>query len=217
MEAQVTNAQAQASASRETLGKFALLTVFLVTVLLIGGMIADRQRVAMAFICGVSFFSLFGGMVIFVLSGQLASIVINHQNQRTVRIFNEMQYALYDRSAPQIEVVEPAKLADLRPSLPSFVPAVPKVGEHLKISTYEFVMGLYKDGAPDPERILPEGSKRPGQVQAKKPRIEVVDYLLALGMIRIDEETRMMFFNVDRYPTLRECQNSIKHGVPVGG
>lgn len=214
MEAQVTSAQAQASASSETLGKFALLTVFLVTVLLIGGMIADKQRVALAFICGVSFFTLFGGMVIFILSGQLAAMVINHQNQRTVRMFNEMQFELYSKPAPLIEVedVEQPRLEDLGPSLPKFVPAVPKVDDQLKLSAYDFVLKLFKEGQPDPEKILPKDSKSPGQIQAKKPRPEVVEYLLALGMVSLNER-KMMVFNVDTYPTQRDAQNAIRSGI----
>lgn len=204
---------------RDALDIFSLSVVFLVTVILIVGMIVDRKSVTLSIVCGIGFFAVFGGFVISILSGQLTEMVINHQNQKTVRIFNKMQFELYQQEAPQLVTELPQLVAEVpqMAQIPSFVPAVPKVGEHLKISTYEFVMGLYKDGAPDPERILPEGSKRPGQVQAKKPRPEVVDYLLALGMVRIDEETRMMFFNVNKYPTLRECQQSIKHGVPVGG
>lgn len=217
MEAQVTNAQAQASASSGTLGKFSLLIIFLFTVLLIGGMIADKQRVALAFICGVSFFTVFGGMVIFVLSGQLAAMVINYQNQKTVRMFNTMQFSLYDRAVPQVELVQPDLLPEQAQSLPRFVPAVPQADEQLKLSAYDFVLGLFNNGQPDPERILPEGSNAPGQVQAKKPRPEVVEYLLGLGMISVNSKSRMLFFNVQKYSTLRKCQQAIKHGMPIGG
>lgn len=206
--------QAQASLSSDSLAKFALLTVFAVTVLLIGGMIADRQRVLMAFICGTLFFSVFGGIVILVLSGQLGAMVINYQNQRTMRLHDERQFLLYQQ--PQVTVVEPLRVEErsVVKGLPNFVPAVPAVAEDVKLSSYGFVVGLFKDGQTNPERVLPEGSKSPGQVQAKKPKPEVVEYLLGLGMIRVDVKSRMMFFNVRDFPTLREAQQAIKHGIP---
>lgn len=208
-------AQVETSASKDSLGRFALVIVFLATLVLIGGMVADKQRVAMAFMCGIGFFVVFGGFVILWLSGHLPAIIINAQNQKTMRLYHEQQFLLYQAHPMQIEVAEPQPLAEL-PMTKSFVPAVPRVEETLKLSAYDFVAGLYKDGAPDPERILPKEAKRPGQVQAKKPRAEVVEYLQALGMISVDEETRMLFFHTDRYSTLRECHQAIKHGVPGG-
>lgn len=220
MEVQATNAKAQASASSDTLGKFALLTILLVTIMLIGGMIADKQKVTMAFICGVGFFTVFGGMVIFILSGQMAAMIINHQNQRTVRMFNTMQFQLYAKDAPRIveKNVETPMLEDVRPSLPGFIPAVPLVSDQLKLSCYDFIVGLFgEDGAPNPEKILGEDSKRPGQIQAKKPRPEVVEYLLGLGIVTVEPKTNMLFFKVKEYPTLRECQQAIRHNTPGGG
>lgn len=223
---EVTSPQGQASTSNDTLGKFSLLTILLVTVLLIGGMIADKQRVALAFICGVTFFTVFGGMVIFVLSGQLASIIINHQKERTVRLRDRMQYEIYSQPSEQISLVQPQRLEDRSeivekgeidtPQLhPTFVPAVPSVEEGIKITSYEFVYNLYEGGSLNPAKVLPEGSKSPGQIQYKKPRPEVVDYLLALGMIKVGDN-KMLFFNYKLYPTLREAQRAIKHGVREG-
>jgi len=190
------------------MGPFALSTVVLMTLLLIVGMVIDKQRVGLAVICGVGFFSLFGGMVILVLSGQLTEIVKNQQDQVTIRLHDERQFLLLRQ---EVKVAELPQLATEVPQLPTFVPAVPTVADEVKLSCYDFVVSLFKDGRPDPERILPEGSKRPGQVQMSKPRAEVVAYLSALGMIRTDPQTRMLFFNVKDYPTLREAQQAIKH------
>lgn len=218
---ETTSPQSQSSTSGDTLGKFSLLTITLVTVLLIGGMIADKQRVAMAFICGVSFFSLFGGMVILVLSGQLASMINNFQREKTVRLRDEMQFKLYVQPTQQISVVQPEQLPDMErdkivdKNKPYFVPAVPSVEEGIKIASYEFIYNLFEGGALNGTKVLPEGSKSPGQIQHKKPRPEVVEYLLALGMVSVGEN-RMLFYNYTRYPTLVEAQRAIKHGVREG-
>lgn len=222
---EVSSPQTQASTSNDTLGKFSLLTILLVTILLIGGMIADKQRVALAFICGVSFFTVFGGMVIFVLSGQLASIIINFQKEKTVRLRDRMQYELYAQPAQQITLVQPeqltANVADTEvdrivdKKASNFVPAVPSVEEGIKIASYEFIYNLFENGSLNPTKVLPEDSRSPGQIQHKKPRPEVVEYLLALGMVRVGEN-RMLFYNYTRYPTLREAQRAIKHGVREG-
>lgn len=219
MEEQVVNAQAQASISSETLGKFALRSILYVTILLIGGMIADKQKVTLAFLSGITFFIFFGGAVILVLSGQLAVMFLGYQREKTVRDFNMMQYQLYQASPPRLETVKAVEkqlLPEPRPSLPSFIPAVPAVDERLKLSCYNFVLGLFKDGTIDREKVLGEDTKKPGQIQGKKPAPEVVEYLLSLDMIWIDEKTKMPFYNESKYPTQREAQQAIKHGIPGG-
>lgn len=192
------------------IGKFALLTVTLVTAMLIVGMIADHQRVALALVCGLVFFSLFGGLVILAETGQLATIIVSGQREKTTRIRDRMQYSLYVQPAveqPAFELVEPAQLPDQR-----FIPAIPNADEGVKIASYDFVYNLYSGGAIDETRVLPKESKSPGQIQFKKPRGEVVEYLLSLGMVRVGEN-RMLFFDYIRYPTLVEAKRAIKHGI----
>src|SRR5262245_27061125 len=167
----------------DSLGKFSLLTVFLVTVLLVGGLIVDKQAVTLAFVCGVSFFVLFGGLVILTLSGQLVRLIEIHQKERTVRLRDELHFSLYEPVAlPKVEVVPVMALPE-PPTAPEgarFIPAVPLVEEHIKVSAYEFINNLYENGAINPKRVLPETSKSPNQIQLRKPRPEVLEYLLSL-------------------------------------
>lgn len=201
-------------------GNFALLIVFCATCLLIGGMIADRQRVALAFVCGVSFFSFLVVMVMLVQTGQLVSAWKHYQSEKTIREQNRMQYEIYVRETPQLVQNDqrslPLEESDQR-SFPTsnFVPARPAADEQVKVDSYAWVMGLFKSGQPDPERILSADKRSPDQVQAKKPRLEVLEYLLSLEMIRGGAKGEMLFFNQKTYNSLRKCQQAIKYGVPL--
>lgn len=210
----------------DSLGKFSLLTVSVVTVLLTAGLIADRQKVTLALICGLTFFTLFGGMVIVVLSGQLTAIIVNHQKERRLRIRDQLHFSLYQPVLPApIMTPQLPEVGDTMgergeinydplsyPPPPHFVPAVPAVGDNIKVSAYEFVNNLFVDGSIDSKRVLPEGSRSPGQIQLKKPRPEVLEYLLSLGMVKTNEQ-RMLFFNVEQFPTLVHAKRAIKIGV----
>lgn len=213
---ETTTAQAQSSVSSEAIAKFSFLTAFCMAIVLIIGLVLDWKQVALAFVVGAVFFLGFGVFVVLVLSGQLAAIVNNYFVQKTIQRRDVMQFQLYFQPAPQLEDAERPNLPDLRPSLPSFVPAVPSADEGIKIAAYDFVYQLFKEGRPDPERILGPETKRPYQIQFKNPRPEVLDYLLSLGMVSRHPQTRNLLFNVTDCPTLREAQQAIKHGVPLG-
>src|SRR5690606_31054973 len=131
--------------------------------------------VTISVLSGVAFFLLFGALVILTLSGALSAMVINGQNQRTIRRQNEMQYQIWvqQQAAPQVAVVDPPQLpySDPAPAMQlpqssSFVPAVPRPNERLVMSCVEFVTALFDDnGTPNPRRILGPHTKRPGQIQ----------------------------------------------------
>lgn len=204
--------QSQASTSNHQLGTFSIVIGFLVTVFLVGALIADHNSVTTTVVGGLVFFTLFAAMVLLVSSGQLASILINHQKETTVRLRDRQQYSLYLQPQGHITLVEPEQIEEQSVLAHRFIPAVPTVEDGVKIACYDFIYGLFKDGAPDPDRILGKDTKSPYQIQAKKPRPEVLEYLMSLGMVWSNER-KMLFFDTDRYPTLVEAQRAVKFGV----
>ena len=194
------------------------------TLLLVGGLIADRQRTALAVICGTGFFALFGGFVILVLSGQLTRMHDTRQRERTVRERDRMSYSLY--TAPQL-AVEGGEMGHnggesimpLSPptSYPTFVPSVPTGREGVKIAAYDFIYSLFEggeNGLPDPQRVLGAGTRSPDRIQLRKPRPEVLEYLMGLEVVRVGEG-KALFYNSRKYPTLVEAKRAIKLGRKV--
>lgn len=198
--------------------RFSLTIVFAVTVLLIGGLIADKQSTTLAVVSGTLFFTLFGGFVILVLSGQLTRIHETHEKEQTVRQRDRMSFSLV--TAPQLPVQpEVREVMAETPALPTntFVPAVPEGREGVKIAAYDFIYALFENGTegkPDPKRVLPKESKAPGKIQYSKPKPEVLEYLMGLDMVRMDEG-KMIFYNEPDFPTLVEAKRTIKHGRKV--
>lgn len=199
-------------------GKFVIAITFAATCVLVGGMILDNQRVTLALTCGITFFSFLVVMVMLVQTGQLVSAVNHYQTEKTQREQARLQYEVYLREVPALAVPEPALLREVSDvQVGKFVPARPPADEALRVQAYSWVMPLFREGLPDPERILSRASKSPGQVQAKKPGEEVLSYLLGLEMVRGGGKGEMLFFNQETYTTLRKCQQAIKYGVPLRG
>lgn len=197
-------------------GRFALSIVFAATCVLIGGMILDSQKVTLALTCGIAFFSFLVVLVLLVQTGQLASIVKHYESEKTLREQVRIQYELYVREAPQLPA--PAPEPPTQPQailLNTYIPARPTPSEQVQVEAYAWVLALFKAGVPDPEKILPDTSRSPDQVQAKKPRPEVLEYLLSLEILRGGGKGEMLFFNQKVYSSLRVCQQAIKYGVPL--
>lgn len=191
------------------LGRFAFTITFLVMLLLISGMIADHNSATIALLCGVSFFFFFGCLVLLALSGQLARIHGDYQKEKTTRHYQQLYFSVNSLELPSLPAPRDERV--FMPPDSHFIPAVPAVDDGLKLAAYDFVYALFSDGAPDPKRILSEESKSPGQIQFKKPRPEVVEYLLALDIVRVGAN-KMLFFNTAQFPTLVEAGRMIKFG-----
>lgn len=197
-------------------GKFALSIVFAATCVLIGGMILDSQKVTLALTCGISFFSFLVVLVLLVQTGQLASAYRHYESEKTLRVQARIQYEVYLREPEKTPLPEPP--LPKQPQgilLNTYIPARPPAGEQVKVEAYAWVLALFKNGVPDPERILGSASRSPGQVQAKKPSKEVLEYLLSLEMVRGGGKGEMLFFQQETYSSLRVCQQAIKYGVPL--
>lgn len=162
---QETLAPIQAS---DSLAKGAIIADVLVTIIVMGGMAYDSHSVTISVLSGVTFFLLFGALVILTLSGALPAMVINGQNQQTTRQLHRLQYTAQMEQAqrvevvrhPQLEYTQPTEPMQL-PSSPSFVPAVPPADEQLKLRCYTFVRDLFDGGGEAPPQ------KNPGSTYEK--------------------------------------------------
>lgn len=194
-------------------GKFALAVVFAATCVIIAGMVLDSQSVTLALTCGIGFFTFLVILVLLVHTGQLASAYRHYETEKTLRTQARWQYEVYMRELPQppFPALEEVPQAIL---LNTYIPARPVPSEQVKVDAYAWVMRLFKHGELDPERVLGPETRSPGQVQAKKPSAEVLEYLLALEVVRGGGKGEMLFFNYAIYPSLRFCQQAIKYGVP---
>jgi hypothetical protein len=121
------------------------------------------------------------------------------------------QYEVYVREIPLPELVEKPNAILLN----TYIPARPIPTEQVQVDAYAWVMRLFRHGEIDPEKVLGAETRSPGQVQAKKPREEVLQYLLSLEMVRGGSKGEMLFFNQEVYTSLRTCQQAIKYGVPL--
>lgn len=190
-----------------------------VATLLSAGMVIDKHSVTVSVLSGVGFYGAIAGLLVLWQPGALPYVLVNRQREVTERRRDEMQYKIHVASLPtsQVAVVDPLQLASAPPVAGGrFVSAVPSIDARLKLAAYEFVTTLFDDeGRPNPRRILAAHTRRPGQVQAGKPKPEVLDYLLSLQMLA-EREGGMLFFDVARYPTLHEAINAIKRGIPAG-
>lgn len=196
-------------------GNFPIAVVFAATCIIIWGMIADNQRVALAITCGIAFFSFLVVMVMLVQTGQLVAAYHIYQKEKTLREQNKMQYELLVREPLQITAEGEKGETNYAPIAPNFVPARPNVSEEVKVAAYAWVMPLFKDGSLDTEKVLGAGTRSPGQVQAKKPAPEVLEYLLGLEVVSGGGKGEMLFFNAKAYDSLRKCQQAIKYGLPL--
>lgn len=193
-----------------------------VSALLSTGMVMDKHSVTVSVLSGVGFYGAIAGLLILWQPGALPFVLVNRQHEVTARRRDELQYKaqMAFAPAPRMSVVDPVQLVSTpRAALTEgtrFVPAIPGADARLKLSCVEFVTTLFDDdGSPNPRRILAAHTRRPGQVQAGKPKPEVLEYLTALQMVS-EGDGGMLFFNVDIYPTLREAINAIKRGWPAG-
>lgn len=193
-----------------------------VATLLSTGMVLDRHSVTVSVLSGVGFYGAIAGLLILWQPGALPFVLVNRQHEVTERRRDQLQFKAQMAFAPtpRMNVVDPVQLVSTPPAILTegkrFVPAVPGADARLKLSCVEFVTTLFDDnGSPNPRRILAAHTRRPGQVQAGKPKPEVLDYLTALQMVS-EGDGGMLFFDVELYPTLREAINAIKRGYLAG-
>lgn len=185
----------------------------LVTCIVIAGMWIDKYSVTIAVLSGVTFFILFGALVILVLSGTLTEVVVNRQQQVTIRQLHHFQYRA---QMQRVEVVDSPRLPSIPsappmqlPSAPTFVSAIPRIGDTTRVDASNFVVQLFdtSNGRPLPSKI----TKNKGQIQHKSPTPEAVEYLVSLGIVRAPDG-KQLYWDGDTYPTLHDALNAIRSG-----
>lgn len=186
----------------------------LVTIIVIAGMAYDKHSATVSVLSGVTFFILFGSLVILTLSGSLTAIVTNGQNQKTTRIMHQLQYnaqmqtqqwTVADR--PRLER-RPSTDSLQLPESPRFVPAIPRATEELKAAAGGWVGQLFDPETGKATRITPNK----GQVQIKSPEPEVVEYLESLGIVRVGEN-KQLYWDSALFPSRRHAFRAISTGV----
>lgn len=201
----------------DSLAKGAIIADVLVTVIVIAGMAYDSHSVTISVLSGVTFFLLFGALVILTLSGALPAMVINGQNQKTTRQLHRLQYTAQMEQAQRVTVVDHPQLpyeapAPMQlPSSPSFVPAVAPVEDNLRFMAAGFINELFdlETGEFHPKRVTPNAK----QIQRKPPNKDVEKYLEQLGVI-VRGKGGQWYWNESLFPTRMEAINATRRGRP---
>ncbi len=199
------------------LGRVVTFANVLITVVLIVGVYFDNRSATVAVLSGVAYFIFSTGLTVLTLSGALPAMVISRQQEVTIRRRDEQLYSLQAAQLPppqrwavadtvQIPGTTPAQLSQA----PSFVPAIPRIADNIKVVAGSWVTQLFdtSNGKPLPNRI----TRNKGQVQMKSPEPDVIAYLESLGIIYQDN-SKHLYWNVANFPTLRDALNSIRTGV----
>lgn len=181
-----------------------------VATLLSIGMIVDKNSVTVSVLSGVAFYAAIAGTLV------ATPLILNHQDQVTIRRRDELPYLYMPQQQPQrrVTLVDPMQIGSSppTPAMPSYVPAVARAKDELKVAAAGWVSQLFdgETGRPLPNRI----TRAKGNIQLKSPEPEVVEYLCGLGIITQDEGKRL-YFNTTDCPTLRNAINAIRTGVRV--
>lgn len=186
MEYKQTSEVAQmAQAQHDALAKFAISADVLVTIIVIAISWFDSGSAKEAMYSGVTFFFLFGALVILTLSGTLKEVWMNGQNNRTQRQLHRLQYNL--TNAPAMTLVEPPRLPlhspPAQPQLSSTF--VAPVDDGAQREAAAWLLQLYQaDGTPDPKKVLLASDKeRPGRIRIAGPSRAAKELLLARHII----------------------------------
>lgn len=170
------------------------------------GMIADKHSVTVSVLSGVAFYGTVAGILV------MTPLILNHQDNVTIRRRDELPYRYMPQHTPHIGIVDPVRLPEPAPLPQSqrFIPAVPATRESLKATAAGWITQLFDpdDGTPLASKI----TRNKGQVQVKSPDFEIVEYLEALGMVRVGDG-KQLYWQADTYPTLRYAINAIRTGV----
>lgn len=190
----------------------------LVGIIVMGAMFADKQSVTVAVLAGATFYLIVAGLLILFQPTALPWIIVNAQNQRTIRLRDKNQHReqmTFVNSS--VTIVPPLQLERRPPALPlalpegpRYVSAVPRAEDDLKTAAVGFVTQLFNvnTGKPRPNRITPHKK----QIQFKSPEPPVIAYLESLGIIYQDN-SKHLYWDAATFPTLRLALIAIKSGI----
>lgn len=178
------------------LGNVVTIANVLVTIILIVAIYADNGSATLAVLAGVGYFGVSTTVALLTLSGTLTHVLINRQQQVTVRRLHQLQFKQVSEPPPSMAVVDLPQLprtphADPLPppGLPaakSFVaPSAGEVSEAARREAAAWVLQLYaSNGEPDPNKVLLQsGRERPGRIRVGAPGKEAKQLLLSRGVL----------------------------------
>lgn len=166
--------------SMDGLGVVITAANVLVSGVLIAAMYYDSRSATAAALSGVGYFTLSTSLTLLTLSGALAQIVTNGQEQKTLRQLHQLQH----RAQPRVRLADPLPIGYTEPQqaprLSNFVAPVADVDESAKREAYAWLIQLYQaDGQPDPKKVLLSSEKeRPGRIRIAAPSRPAKQYLL---------------------------------------
>lgn len=189
----------------------------LVSAVLIGAMYYDSRSATAAALAGVVYFMLSMTLTLLTLSGALAHIVTNGQQQKTVRQLHQLQY----RAQRPPQLADPLQLPYreplAQPRLSSFVAPVADVDESAKREAGAWLAQLFDaNGDPDPKKVLMKSDKeRPGRVRVAAPSRPAKQWLMNHGIL-LDLGGTGFRLNLVRCPTRDAASTQFNLAAGVG-
>jgi hypothetical protein len=147
------------------------------------GMIIDKHSVTTSVLSGMAFYGAIAGIMV------LTPIIINHQDNVTIRRRDELPYRYMPQPQTQrMELVDPVRLQETTATMlpySNFVAPLAEPDDSAKREAVAWLMQLYgADGEPDPKKVLLKTDKeRPGRVRIAAPSRPAKEYLLERGAI----------------------------------
>jgi hypothetical protein len=196
-------------------GIVAFLSALFAAVIIVALLQAEWSAVV-AIVSGGLYFGLITMGALLVLSGTLAQVLVNRQEQITLRRYHELQYKIMvERPTALPDTVDPLQL----PSTPSaeqlpgplggttFVPAEDMTTAR---DAMLWAVSLYgSDGSPDPSKVhLTSDKERPGRLRVKAPAANMRAWLTSKKVL--EDVSGGVRLRIERYPdvqTLRSVLN----------
>jgi hypothetical protein len=168
---------------------------------------------------GTAIFFLIGVPIgVMASNGGIERVTTEVQRQGTIRRYNDRMTTLHIDTAGQQGrmIVEPAPASMALPAggvqpasmPPGYVSAIPPISHNVKVAAAAWVAQLFNEstGQPLKNRITP--NKR--QIQLRSPEPEIVEYLIAVGLVAEDEGRHLYWTTPLTTSTLRDAINTIK-------
>lgn len=139
-------------------------------------------------------------------SETMRDVLINRQTEITARRANDNQYRIYRTQQAALPQPDYTPAADGLQSK-RFVPAV---DPRARVAAAEWIWGLFgDDNRLDPTKVLAAHTKKPGQIQAPKPREDVLALLKDARLVQVGEGG-MLFWSAPPTLTVHDALSRIQ-------
>lgn len=177
----------------------------LFAVVMVTALARNEFSAVAAIVTGGIYYGITTLFALLVLSGSLAQIVTNRQEQVTLRKYHALQYSV-ERPTALADNADPLQLSGTPPAerLPGPFGGTTYVAAEDMTTRRDaalWAVSLYgSDGKADPNKISLKGEKEPpGRLKVAAPATAAKEYLIAKRVLqRVDHGYRL---NIARYPT----------------